>query len=93
VEAIADGLGVHMGGGDSEDSEEGEDERMIADYNRKSQGLFMLYSASSPRRFVRKLTEYLLESKGVAATIDDTIWMLKFTIEAELDDVESAEGV
>ena len=45
MEARADGRGAYMGGGDSEDSEEGEDERIIADYNKKSQGLFMLYSA------------------------------------------------
>ena len=45
----------------------------------------MLYSAFSPKRFVKWLTEYLQKSNGVVE-LDDKIWKLTYTVKTELDD-------
>ena len=45
----------------------------------------MLYSASSPKKFVKWLTEYLKKSDGVVE-LDDKIWKLTYTVDKELDD-------
>jgi hypothetical protein len=84
-----------MGGGDSSDSEyeDGELKRKILRYNSMNKGLFMLFTEFSPRRFVKRLVEYLKESKDVIAEVSETWWRVTFTIKRELHDEEIVEGV
>jgi len=52
-----------MGGGDDSDESDDDEydgvERTLLDYNKRTSGLFILFTEFSPRRFVRKLTDYL----------------------------------
>ncbi len=63
-----------MGGGDSEESEDedGKLERKMLPYNSMNKGLFMLFTEFSPQIFVRRLVEYLIESKDVLAEVSET---------------------
>ena len=84
-----------MGGGDSDDSDDQDDglERKMLPYNNMTKGLFMIFTEFSPQRFVKRLVEYLKESKDVIAKVSETQWQVTFTIESELDDQEIEAGV
>ena len=86
---------IYMGGGDSEvsdDQDDGVDRKMLP-YNNMTKGLFMIFTEFSPQRFVKRLVEYLKESKDVIAEVSETQWQVTFTIESELDDQEIEAGV
>ncbi len=53
----------------------------------------MIFTEFSPQSFVRRLVEYLKESKDVIAEVSETQWQVTFTIESELDDQEKQKGV
>ena len=53
----------------------------------------MIFTEFSPQRFVKRLVEYLKESKDVIAEVSETQWQVTFTIESELDDQEIEAGV
>lgn len=66
--------GPNMGGGEeSEESEDDELERTITDYNKKTLGFFILFSELSPRRFVRRFSNYMRE-KDIAVELSATEW-------------------
>jgi hypothetical protein len=67
-------VGVPLGGGDSDDSDnlDDGDERKMLPYNNMTKGLFMIFTEFSPQSFVRRLVEYLKESKDVIAEVSET---------------------
>ncbi len=86
---------IYMGGGDSDDSDDQDDgvDRKMLPYNNMTKGLFMIFTEFSPQRFVKRLVEYLKESRDVIAEVSEAEWSVTFTVERELDDEEIKEGV
>lgn len=62
-----------MGGGDSDDSEEEKEELIMAPYNNRTKGIFMIFAALPPRRFFRRLDNYLRE-KDIKSVHSATHW-------------------
>jgi hypothetical protein len=45
-----------------------------------TKGLFMLFTEFKPQRFVKRLVEYLKESRDVIAEVSEAEWSVTFTV-------------